>query len=141
MSAFKKCLQKPFLSSCFALQQVRYYPRWSHRRPVRVYSPEEYEALQKNQTQWREHTNPLPHSMMAQQSSESLERMTRSKEVEEDLQVEDFGFERIVKPKTANLRKPINKKPVQTVDMLETVIDAEGNFVYTKMGNKDSRIT
>lgn len=111
------------------MKQVRFYARWSHRRPVRVYTPEEYGTLQKQQVQT---------------IVERIEKTTVSnqeKQEEQDVEVEDFGFERITKPKTKILRKPLHKKEIKTVDMLETVIDGEGNIIYTKMGNKDTRIT
>lgn len=150
MSAFKNCLQKPFLSSYLSLQQVRFYARWSHRRPVRVYTPEEYEAAQKQNNVKKcssETTNILPLPSIEENNCETVERVVRAANERtegaetEKLEVEDFGFEKITNPKTCNLRKPVHKKEVPKVDMLETIIDGNGNFVYTKMQNKDTRIT
>lgn len=139
MAVFKNCLQKPFLSACFSVKQVRFYARWSHRRPVRVYTPEEYETLQKQQFQKQQATTIDSNC----ETVERIEKTVKNEEQQEEqgVGVEDFGFERITNPKTKILRKPLHKKEIKTVDMLETVIDGEGNLVYTKMGNKDTRIT
>lgn len=156
MAAFKICIQKPFLSACFSFKQVRYYPRWSHRRPVRVYTPEEYEAMQKQKVQKQEEKPIKPDSIaqngalerncglverVEKASRKPVEELGRKEEAAEVLEVQDFGFEQISKPRTKNLRKPIPKKVVPTVDMLETIVDGEGNFVYTKMKDKDVRIS
>lgn len=144
MAAFKNCLQKSFLNSYFSLQQVRYYPRWSHRRPVRVYTSEEYKAIQSGSVQKREEITEkfTPKIESNCETVERIEKATRplAEKVEAE-EVDDFGFEKIKQPKTVNLRRPVHKKEVPTVDMLETVIDPEGNLIYSKMKNKDNRIT
>lgn len=148
MAAFKNCLQKPVLKSFLQLQQVRYYPRWSHRRPVRIYTPEEYATVQKENVQkFEEVTHKFKPQLESKcEVTEHVEKITKNKNVEQtdsddNTEVPDFGFKKITQQKNANLRRPIHKKEVPKVDMLETIIDVDGNLVYTKMQNKDTRIT
>lgn len=136
-AAFKNYIQKSFLITCLNRQQVRFYPRWSHRRPVRVYSPDEYQALRKPQEVMVNKT--IANSCEITEGVEKTNNKTE--EQQESLQVVDLGYERIKPPRTLNLRKPTHKKEIAKVDMFETVMDDDGNFIYTKMQNKDIRVT
>lgn len=143
MTTFKYCFQKRLLNSFLNLQQVRFYPRWSHRRPVRVYTPEEYEAIQKGNIK-REKNEDTFTPKIENNNCEIIERITAKNEETaktDNVSEQNFGFEKITAPKRVNLRKPAHKKEIPKVDMLETIIDVDGNLVYTKMKDKDIRIT
>lgn len=150
MTIFKNYVQKSLLNSYLSLQQVRFYPRWSHRRPVRVYTSEEYETIQTKSGHKHDGVNDNSRSGIHSNIQNNCEIVERVEKVTSELsemaetkneEVEDFGFEKIKQPKTVMLRKPIHKKEIPKVDMLEVTVDAQGNLVYTKMKHKDTRIT
>ncbi|CAH0558144.1 unnamed protein product [Brassicogethes aeneus] len=103
-------------------QQVRFLPRWSHRRPINVLSPEqeEKEFEEKHEQKFEE---------VYTTSRDKVERV--EKEVKFQVKAR-----KNVAPFTISSKQ---KKPVVT-DVLETVIDSEGNLVYTKMKDNDQRV-
>ncbi|KAF5292010.1 hypothetical protein FQA39_LY14127 [Lamprigera yunnana] len=104
-----------------SLAKVRRYSRWTHRRPQRVLFDGEdgdtKESIQKEpksqpQQKW------LPKSLQALATKDN---------------------DKFSKKKTKSKIKTINTK--ESVDMLDTVIDNEGNLVYTKLSNDDPTIS
>lgn len=120
---------------------------------MKVFTPEEYENLQKQTTEKRENEKPsvvdaAPDAKVGggYELVERIENVNKSKgrvegEASGQDEFEDFGLKPVVAPKKVFLRKPVHKKEPPKVDMFETVIDNEGNFIYSKMKNKDIRIT
>lgn len=109
-------------------QQVRYYARWTHRRPVKVIPAEKYQNLEDDNY-----------------SNISKFPRTTVKDGHKIINMEDVDLisnipEDIVKEKVKPTKKHVNVKKVKVTDMLQTIIDADGNVVYTKMQNKDFRI-
>ncbi|XP_045475340.1 rRNA methyltransferase 3, mitochondrial [Harmonia axyridis] len=102
------------------LQQLRYIPRWSSRTPKKVYMPEEINEIEKESKTYDERI--IPDDKLDSIPNLSLE--TRNSKP---------------KKKLPTLRKLKNKEEKQN-DMLETIIDSDGNLVYTKMNNNDSRV-
>lgn len=108
-------------------QQIRHLPRWQHRRPIRVYENEEQAEkgipLKENIL-----PEPEPEVLKTKEPSQFKIKWNRPNNVEKlkpDV------------PLTINSKKP---KKTPTVDMLQTVIDKDGNFIYTKMANNDPRV-
>lgn len=170
--------------------RIRHYPRWTHRRPIRVYESEEQENLERrnidssNQTIKEEtvlkDADPdylaavaeiksrisKPNESASQQilknikekniktnykigkdfiSEVSYKHLPGRNTVSDGNDYEGFDFESETanKTKQVNLRKPLKMQPkkIETTDMIETVIDKDGNLIYTKMKNKDNRVT
>lgn len=120
---FKPCFIKLIQNT--VNQQIRFYPRWSHRTPVRVIPPEK---LQKT----------IPDVENEEISHHKSSSIIKDKHPIIDIDelnslTEPFN----VKSTTSNKSQ---KKKTHTTDMLETVIDAEGNIVYKKLKNNDSRV-
>ncbi|XP_018319672.1 rRNA methyltransferase 3, mitochondrial [Agrilus planipennis] len=112
--------------------QIRFYPRWQHRTPRRVYSADEYAEIE-------------------------LQEVIKSKQIEIEKPTK-FSFSNREDSKkdhsedTLNLnsqnkqKKKINRpkqviKETTTTDMLSTSIDAEGNFIYSKAKNNDPQVS
>ncbi|XP_057664220.1 rRNA methyltransferase 3, mitochondrial [Diorhabda carinulata] len=101
-------------------QQSRCLARWFNRKPVNVISSEEYdEETDTRITQKSSKNTAWNENYFANKSNEKKEPKD-------------------VKPLTISKRMPVSKV---IVDMLETTIDQNGNFIYTKMNNNDVRIT
>lgn len=126
-------LLKRGLKHGFSVFQVRFYSRWSHRTPLKVYTPEEYEEIEKkshgkkNESLVGEQLGGLKTSW--QRTNDKKESQTK---------LVDYQIKSRKDPKPLIATK--QKSEVKSVDMLETVVDSEGNFVYTKMKDNDSRV-
>lgn len=159
-----------FPNDSFTFCQVRWLPRWQHRRPGRVIAAEDYdentdskkkitddsqeifmesESIQRPDESIEAHnygditdikkkkyqSNPKP-------MKESYEKIAW-KQPKADKKVSEISTNQRISPHKAPLTisKSGQLEKVKTyVDMLETVIDEDGNFIYTKMKNKDTRI-
>ncbi|XP_063925086.1 rRNA methyltransferase 3, mitochondrial [Zophobas morio] len=124
---------KNALKSHVITQQVRFYPRWGHRTPIKVYTPEEFQEMENKQH------NP-PEKKIFEKYGAFKPAWERSKNVTED---SPDGLK--YKFKTKKSDKPLiathqKSKVSTTTDMLETIIDKDGNFIYTKMKNNDQRV-
>lgn len=153
MALFKNCVQKLIVSN-LSIQQLRFYPRWSHRTPAKVLNSEDYERTEQKYLEKKEITysqtsnkNNLE-DRINNSSYENRQNHHNVHEIEpsttnlEDSDKEQIAYKiNLKQSKRVNLRVPNKSKPKSTADMLETVIDKDGNYVYTKMQNKDLRIT
>lgn len=101
-------------------QQKRCIPRWSSRTPKKVYLPGEIE----NEVDIEQISNE--------------DRVTSSNKFEVPLSFSFNSKQSVSQQKVPTLRKM--KKQSTTTDMLETIIDCDGNLVYTKMNDNDSRV-
>ncbi|RZB40471.1 RNA methyltransferase-like protein 1 [Asbolus verrucosus] len=131
---------KTALKSKLISQQVRFYPRWSHRRPLKVYTAEEYDEMEKKQQSGEKPKNEKqPNFSIFEKYGNSKINWDRAKDSKEGT---SGAVKYKIKPK--KMAKPLiathQSSKIATTDMLETVIDGEGNFVYTKMGNNDRRV-
>ncbi|XP_044265741.1 rRNA methyltransferase 3, mitochondrial [Tribolium madens] len=134
MSCVISSLIKNALKSKVVVLQVRFYPRWSHRRPLKVYTPEEYEEMEKKPQGGNDESSIFDKYGGLRTS------WNRAKNEKDTNKSVDYQ----IKPKKE--KKPLiatkQKSEVKSsVDMLETVIDNEGNFIYTKMKNNDQRVS
>ncbi|XP_068899156.1 rRNA methyltransferase 3, mitochondrial [Tenebrio molitor] len=127
-------LLRSALRTNLVVQQVRFYPRWSHRRPVKVHTPEEYEKLEKK-------------SQSKGGAETVFDKYGGLKTTWNKPKEEEEGTDKPIKYKIKS--KKVGKSLVATYqksevksnpDMLETVIDGEGNFVYSKMKDNDQRV-
>ncbi|EFA10621.1 RNA methyltransferase-like protein 1 homolog [Tribolium castaneum] len=125
---------KNALKSQIVVSQVKFYSRWSHRRPLKVYSPEEYEEMEKKAQDGNDESSIFD-------KYGGLKTSWERAKIEKDTN----------KPVDYQIKSKKDKKPLvatkqksevkSTFDMLETVIDNEGNFIYTKMKDNDRRIS
>lgn len=135
-------LLKSVLKSAFISQQVRYFPRWNHRRPLKVFSPEEYEEIEKKQEQPQSPKIPKEKDRTHASPFDKYGPVKINRNPSNDKKYEqktDLQYQIKIKnekPLIANKQKT----KTETTDMLQTVIDAEGNFIYTKMENNDKRV-
>jgi hypothetical protein len=127
-------LLRSALRANLVVQQVRFYPRWSHRRPVKVHTPEEYEKVEKK-------------SQSKGGAETVFDKYGGLKTTWNKPKEEEEGTDKPIKYKIKS--KKVGKSLVATYqksevksnpDMLETVIDGEGNFVYSKMKDNDQRV-
>ncbi|KAG5894925.1 hypothetical protein JTB14_008884 [Gonioctena quinquepunctata] len=103
--------------------------RWTHRSPIRVIPSEDYDEIEDTIK-----TNKQAFDEMKQTHMQAVSPKSR---YGENL----VKNNRDVKPLTISKRNLINKQVKKTtVDMLETIIDSDGNFIYTKLKDNDSRI-
>lgn len=136
-------------------QQIRYLPRWSHRRPVRVIPAEEYDEAKDTQIR-KQVISPEGYDVI--KDTYIQKPLIKTVEKEQNIKINwnksrgsslKYEKEKIsqksshFKTKSSNASKSLSiaKSKKETVDMLETTIDAEGNFIYTKMKDNDSRIS
>lgn len=107
---------------------IKSYSRWSHRRPIRILPSEEEQhiieitvdknlednmKLEQNKITDIQWRHALP--------NESESNTTQTRPVR---------------------RSHVKKKDAKTsYDMLQTVIDSDGGFVYTKLPDKDAKLT
>ncbi|XP_018563621.1 rRNA methyltransferase 3, mitochondrial [Anoplophora glabripennis] len=122
-------------------QQIRYLPRWSHRRPVRAIPAEEYDEAKDIQIR-----KPLIKTAEKEQNTKINWNQSRINSLKSEN--ETISEKPPHKTKTGKKTKPLSiskvtksKSNKEAIDMLETIIDQDGNFVYTKMKNNDSRIS
>lgn len=125
--------------------QIRNFPRWEHRRPVRVFQNEE-EAE-------RGHQSPVAKLLKDERDDLERENLERDDALSPKYQINwkrpdlkmkephsKINYKGNASPLTisSKIEKPRKQQPA--VDMLQTVIDSDGNFVYTKMANNDPRV-
>ncbi|CAH1155363.1 unnamed protein product [Phaedon cochleariae] len=136
MSSFQRLLL-PILSNSnqFMQCQVRHLPRWKFRSPVNVIPAEEYDEIQdKPKTSKFQIDDEYPHQELL---SDQQNLSTKNKETALNYALKSHAK----KPLTISKNNQAHiKAKITTTDMLETIIDEEGNFIYTKMQNNDSRI-
>ncbi|XP_044754041.1 rRNA methyltransferase 3, mitochondrial [Coccinella septempunctata] len=102
-------------------QQIRYMPRWSSRTPKRVYYPEEMEKdVEMELIPSKDKKEP------PQKSDYPISFSFNSKQMKSEQRM-------------PTLRK-MKKQKESTTDMLETIIDGDGNIIFTKMKDNDPRV-
>ncbi|KAK5645438.1 hypothetical protein RI129_006738 [Pyrocoelia pectoralis] len=120
MNCFTKTAFKAFHGNVIYLQSLRSYARWSHRRPRRVLT-EEGELFEPTNTPNVPETEPPPRWV-----PKTLEPSIQSRDVQRSRK----------KPKYT-----ITKSSSKTTDMLDTIIDSDGNLVFTKLKDNDSNVS
>lgn len=121
----------------FSHQHVRNLPRWSHRRPLQVISPEDYDQVtDKKKPAVPEITEELMNKTISKEKI-NWKRPKPQVSPEKNQPLEFAIKSHSTKPLT--IRKS-NEGKYKSADMLETVIDQDGNFIYTKMDDNDVRI-
>lgn len=145
MALFKNCVQK-VIASNLQFQQLRFYPRWSHRQPAKVLDPKEYENIERQHLDGKEKIvtkssslNTNKHYNRSVSDVDPLTMKLQQKDIDDN---EHIAYKIDLKQiKKVKLRVPNTSNVKSTTDMLEAAIDKDGNYVYTKMKNKDLRIT
>lgn len=123
-------------------QQIRNVPRWTHRRPVQVIAPEDYdEVVDKKKPATPEVTEDV-----FQENVLSKTKINWKQPNQKFSERKSGGKVESVKYAIKTPEKPLTIKKTHlikrtTVDMLETVLDEDGNFIYTKMDDNDLRIS
>lgn len=124
MFIWKKVCIRPLLSSNYIIQ-VRQYGRWTNRTPVRTLPSEE-------------DVNKYPAEQIEAESNitkiNSEKVHWRHKPCDSN-----SSNEQTEKPKQVFCRKVVKKNT--SYDMIQTVMDSNGEFIYTKLPNKDARMT
>ncbi|XP_060527606.1 rRNA methyltransferase 3, mitochondrial [Cylas formicarius] len=130
------------LSLCKAFsvskQQVRSLPRWAHRRPVKVIAADEYDIKNDAEINIQQQTSSVEKRSTGYSKIQWKHTVKSAKS--DDVVKETRRKFKSVKPLTIVSSASSRAKPTGTADMLETIIDGDGNFIYTKMGNNDFRI-
>ncbi|XP_017780682.1 PREDICTED: rRNA methyltransferase 3, mitochondrial [Nicrophorus vespilloides] len=121
MSFLIKTGLQRLVSPQFNKLQVSNYARWAGRRPLRVLDSEEHPEFQPRNKQ---------------DEIRDGARMNFRKEVT-TVDMDELEHHEM-KSQKKKYAKP--KKEVPSMDMLETIIDASGKVVYTKMANNDPRV-
>lgn len=135
MSCFLKSgLSRLVISNQRYNQYPREYSRWAHRRPKRVLTREEFESsetkVQNGSPEESFEKIDWKHPVVDGTAVKTLRQLDR---------LSDSAVQYRVVP--MKIRKSKQKQEVDsTTDMLQTVIDEEGNFVYTKLGNHDPKV-
>lgn len=117
-------------------QQIRNVPRWAHRRPIQVIDPEDYDEA-------TDQKRPVTPEITEESVSEKLLSKTKInwKPPNKDA-TNTKSLQFAVKPSAKPLViKRTNAPKLKPVDMLDTTIDSDGNFIYTKMDDNDVRIS
>lgn len=126
----------------FNYHQVRTLPRWSQRKPVQVIASEDYdEETDKKKSVTAELTEEYTSDWASKSQDTSNAKMKinwqHPKRADNNEKAVEFAIKsKFQEPLT--IRKSTNK--AKPVDMLETTIDSDGNFIYTKMEDNDVRI-
>ncbi|KAJ8959964.1 hypothetical protein NQ318_009397 [Aromia moschata] len=123
----------------FNSQQVRWLPRWSHRRPLRIIPAEHYDKTKDTYIP-REKEEPVaePQAPIKINWKQPNYNSFKLKNEKTDKHLEyKLKTHKAVKPLTISK----NKELKTSTDMLEAIIDKDGNFVYTKMKDNDTRIS
>ncbi|KAI4470057.1 rrna methyltransferase 3 [Holotrichia oblita] len=119
----KKVCIRQLLTSSEYITQARHYGRWTHRTPVRTLPSEEdvniYSAEQTKCNDNDIYSGKVNWKHKPRDANSSNEQTEKLKQV---------------------LSKNAVKKNV-SYDMIQTVMDSNGEFVYTKLPNKDARMT
>lgn len=128
-----KCIN--FLKIVSKTSQVRYVTRWEHRRPKKVYNAEDYVETEEE----------LPKVSPLKKTSRRFEAPeNREPESGGSLIKTSFNFKarssRLTKPLVASFQKTEPTKSTVKTDMLQVVFGEDGELVYTKMKDKDTRI-
>ncbi|KRT80350.1 hypothetical protein AMK59_6432 [Oryctes borbonicus] len=105
-------------------RQVKNYGRWTHRRPVRILPSEEHSDSNTIETD-------ANHNEVNVKTSKASSIQWRHAPIKETLND---------KPKLKETLSKLNIKKESSYDMLQTVIDSNGEFIYTKLPNKDCRV-
>ncbi|KAJ8969850.1 hypothetical protein NQ317_017470 [Molorchus minor] len=115
--------------------QVRFLPRWTHRRPIRVIPAEEYDKNVDKPKIIK--VKPVSGDITENHGYTLFPSSSRSRASENFSTEHNSQTRKIPKPLTIS---KIRNESGKQFDMLETVIDGDGNFVYSKMKNNDSRV-
>lgn len=124
--------KSPFLRlslSNFPRNHSREYARWASRRPKRVLPSEEAEEEPE-----REHES---------EEAETFGKINwKHPEVTSTLRKLDDASDTVVQYKIIPKKQRAAKQKLKldTTDMLQTIIDSEGNFVYTKLRDHDPTV-
>lgn len=116
--------------------QLRFYPRWTHRKPLKVLSPEEYKTQELDYTKETKTVNQ-DNKIKWKHSTESKHDVGNNSDLK-IIDLDELDFKSNVNKHKPKIKKPLAKKTV--TDMLETIIDANGEIIYTKMQNNDPRV-
>ncbi|KAI4471764.1 rrna methyltransferase 3 [Holotrichia oblita] len=123
MFIWKKVCIRQLLTSSEYIPQARHYGRWTHRTPLRTLPSEEdvniYPAEQTKCNDNDIYSGKVNWKHKPRDANSSNEQTEKLKQV---------------------LSKNAVKKDV-SYDMIQTVMDSNGEFVYTKLPNKDARMT
>nr|CAI5847063.1 unnamed protein product [Callosobruchus analis] len=124
-----------------SLQQIRCLPRWNHRRPVKVIASEEYDEERDTKIKQTHHEDDEQIVKNPKKINWKMPKVgTRIlDEIKQTNKSIEFKIKADIKPLTVTKQK--TSKKAASFDMLETTIDADGNFIYTKMQNNDPRIS
>lgn len=117
-------------------QQFRSVPRWSHRRPAQVIEPEEYDKA----TDKKKAVKQAISKEFVQENLLSNTKINWKHPKREDSKTEPIFHYKIDSVKPLSMKKS-NASKHKPIDMLETLIDEDGNFIYTKMDDNDVRIS
>lgn len=112
---------------------IRKYARWNSRMPRRVILPHKYKELENvKNVDKNEHDG----NKVVMKDFNSLEYdVEKRKEL-------DYSIKREQEAKIKLIKSQKKVSPVKkiTTDMLETVIDTNGNLCYTKLRDNDHKI-
>lgn len=125
---------------------VRTYARWSHRRPLKILSSDQRDgSVSVSLKNEKIKTETLPEENMVKRQFKH--KLLKYATMDYKSQYNDSNQNLIDLDKIdAQRNEALPKKNItvaskkKSVDMLETVIDENGNFIYTKMKDNDSRI-
>ncbi|VEN34557.1 unnamed protein product [Callosobruchus maculatus] len=120
-------------------QQIRCLPRWNHRRPVKVIASEKYDEERDTEVKQKHHKEDHKPTVKNPTKIKWRQPILGPRILDDNKSIE-YKIKADIKPLTIKKQKTDSKKAAP-FDMLETVIDADGNFVYTKMQNNDPRIS
>lgn len=135
--------------SCKNAPTIQFYSRWAHRRPARVLTPEEYNAQENVPTKRiePEHFNDIIELNSTEVISETVKKNKRQHSkatVQEDIlyDIDSLDAETHFTEKKKNKKQKDSTKNVKytTQDVQITTFDEDGNFIYTKMKENDSKI-
>lgn len=100
------------------LQQVRHLPRWVQRQANRVIESDNYDSF-----------------------SDRIRPQNRHDVIQNILPTSSASMPNEDISNKAQVSTTINKTKKKLADVLKTTFDSDGNFIYTKMGNNDIRIS
>ncbi|CAH1973049.1 unnamed protein product [Acanthoscelides obtectus] len=126
-----------------SFQQIRCLPRWNHRRPVKIIASDEYDEERDTQIKPKHHEHKNEEEIKSPSKINWNPPKPATKILEEIKQAtkpKEYKVKANIKPITITKKKTVSKK-AGSFDMLETIIDKDGNFIYTKMANNDPRIS
>lgn len=118
-------------------QEIRCLPRWSQRRSVQVIAPDEYDEITDTRRQVTTEVTEDSHPETIRENKIHWRQPLINKNADKE-RLSQFRIKSPVKPLTLKKSNVSKDKPV---DMLDLTIDQDGNFIYTKMNDNDSRIS